>query len=170
MGQLITLDRSNIETNLTDHVLMLDTTKSQRFQCGGFFVNRNSPICIVTNQAQQASLKEALKSGVLMDITGKDYSASGVIGAISKAEKEGVLTADAINEQVGQPVLIGKDDQGRSYVIVPKDEEEYKAIQQELATNGFLRRPAPVTNTVHGLTSVFEEDLQLISAFEEELQ
>ena len=161
MSTIITLTEADVEGPLVDRVLMLDTSKSPRFQCFGFSVSRNAPIQVVPRHAQEVPIRRALAAGILIDITGKEeqYGSVGkIVGSIDKAVKSGAIT-DLGEQKVGPQILIGKDAQGASYIIIPKDEDDLKQMQEELRLNGFIRRERPKPEAVTGLSSVYEEDI-----------
>jgi hypothetical protein len=139
---------------------MLNTEKAPRFQCYGFSVTRNNPIQIVPAHAQEFPLRRALEAGILLDVTGKeDTRGNKIIAAIDKAIKAGTLTSVEEGEEAGPKALIGTDAKGNSYVIVPKDEEDYQRIQEELRLNGFIRREKPKSVDFTGLSAIYEQDL-----------
>jgi hypothetical protein len=51
--------------DLTGRFLALDVTRATKWQCGGFSVNTHTPIGVVTPQAQQMRLRQALIEGIL---------------------------------------------------------------------------------------------------------
>lgn len=158
--ELIVTPGSTPDGPLTDRVLMLNTEKATRFQCYGFSVTRNNPIQIVPAHAQEYPLRRALEAGTLLDVTGQeDTRTNKISAAIEKAIKAGNLSTVEEGEEAGPKAFIGTDAKGNSYVIVPKDEEEYQQIQDELRQNGFIRRKKPKPAEVTGLSAIYEEDL-----------
>jgi len=153
-----------INEPLAGRVLMLNTTKAPRFQCYGFFVTRNHPIETVPGFAQEGPIKAALSSGILLDITdSKDdivgSKVSQVLGEIDLAVKEGQLGPIKEGEEVSK-ILVGRDDKGNSYVIIPKDESDYERMQAELATTGSLRVEKPKQSSFTGLSAITIEDVE----------
>lgn len=148
------------EGPLTDRVLMLNTEKATRFQCFGFSVTRNNPIQIVPAHAQEIPLRRALDAKILLDITGKEDAARNkTVKAIDQAIKDGNITPVKETEVNAPKVLIGTDSKGQVYVIIPKDEEEYQQMQEELRLNGCIRRKKPKPADVTGLSAIYEEEL-----------
>lgn len=159
MSLIITPETTPADVSLVGRVLMLNTAVAPRFHCGGFSVSRNSPIQVVSRVAVEVQVRRALDAKILLDITGREDVQTGkTVGDIDKAIKDGNITKME-DEQVGPKCLIGTDSKGNSYVIMPKDEEEYESLQKELRENGFIRRQKPKTQNYSGLSSVYEEDL-----------
>jgi hypothetical protein len=61
--------RTIFDGDMTGRILALDVTRAKRWQCGGFSVSVNNPLGVVTGQAQQIRLREALIEGLLIDVT-----------------------------------------------------------------------------------------------------
>ena len=142
---------------------MLNTEKAKRFQCYGFAVSLNNPIQIVPQPQlyQEVPLRNALKEGILLDVTNMNSTPAAVdktVQAIDKAVQAGVI-AETIDEEVGLPVLMGKDAAGNSYIITPKDQADYERMQNELKETGHLRVEKPKRNQFVGLGAVYEEEL-----------
>jgi hypothetical protein len=109
---------------------MLNTAKTVRFQCYGFFVSRNHPVETVAAFASHDQLRAALKDGRLLDITGHEDAASGtskVLSAIDGAVKDGTIEPPAIQETESR-FFMGKDSRGNSYIIAPKDDADYERM------------------------------------------
>jgi hypothetical protein len=161
---IIGIEETNTDNTLplVGRVLMINTAKAHRFQCFGFFVSRNHPIETVPKDVQELPIRQALKEGKLLDITDNEELAnkkmSGVMGAIDEAIDQGNLDRPTQGEEVSK-ILMGKDAKGNSYVIIPKDEEDYKRMQVELETTGHIRMPKPKTSNYTGLSPIIIEDL-----------
>jgi len=168
MSSLIVLPESApvAEEPLAGKVLMLNTAVRPRFQCYGFCVTRNSPIQTVPAFAMEAPLRKALAEAVLMDVTGTGAAAGShakIIADIDKAVKAQTMSLVQEGEEIGPPVLMGTDAKGNSYVITPKDDEDYQRMLEEVRTTGSLRIEKPKAKaaaaSATGLTSIYEEDL-----------
>lgn len=168
MSSLITLAGAPAtDLPLAGRVLMLDTSKQAKFQCYQFFVSRNAPIQEVPRNAMEAPLREALAKGILMDITGTDAAGgalSKVVGEINRAVKDKTMSLVAEGEEIGPKVIVGKDNEGNSYMITPKDEADYNRMQAEIAATGKLRIEKP--KAAHpekfapmGFGRIYEEEL-----------
>lgn len=160
MSLILSLDAPPAPTvPLVGRALMLNTEKAPRFQCGGFLVSRNNPIQIVSPVSQELPLRQALFDGRLIDITGQsDAGALGGLNEVDKAVKDGTFVAgDHGAEET--PILMGKDNQGNSYMLTPKDPADYERMQAEIRETGHLRvaKPKPIQFT--GLSSIYEESV-----------
>lgn len=173
MSSLIILPGSTPkDTPLVDRVMMLDTNKAPKFQCFGFFVSRNSPIAIVTRDAQEGPIRTALEDGRLMDITGTRTEASGgfskMFNELDHAVKSKSMSPVQVGEEIGPRVIIGKDSNGNSYFITPKDEADYQRMQEEIRTTGTLRVEKPKHTTPSsipfGLSAIFEEEIATLNS------
>ena len=161
MSSIITLDSQSVAGPLTGRALMLNTTKAPRFQCYGFSVSRNNPIQTVPEFAQELPLRTALADGRLIDITGREDvgTTTKFITEIEKAVKQGNLTKVEDGEEVGPPLLVGKDSKGNAYFIIPKDYADYARMQAEIEATGSLRVEKPKSSHYTGLSSIYEEPL-----------
>jgi hypothetical protein len=168
MPSLIVLPESApvAEEPLAGKVLMLNTAVRPRFQCYGFCVTRNSPIQIVPAFAMEAPLRKALADKILLDVTGTDAAAGShakIIADIDKAVKAQTMSVVTEGEEIGPRVLMGTDEKGNSYVITPKDDEDYQRMLEEIQVTGKLRIPKPKAKeaaaATTGLTAIYEEDL-----------
>jgi hypothetical protein len=152
---------------------MLNTEKQVRFQCYGFSVTRNSPIQIVPAQCGEEQLRRALDAKILLDVTGREDAAGGldkIVSAIEKAVKADQMSAVKEGEEVGPPVLMGKDAKGNTYLITPRDEADYKRMQEEIRTTGTLRVEKPLGFRAadkampFGLSPIVTEDVAVLGA------
>ena len=101
--------------DLVGRILSLDVTVQKRYQCGGFAVSFNNPVGVVTPQAQQKQLRDAMARGILIDIT--DQKDKGL--EVNGTRQDSVTTADT-----GKRAYISIDPAGALMVVVPKDEED----------------------------------------------
>lgn len=115
--------------DLVGRVLALDVTRAKRWQCGGFSVSINNPLGVVTPQAQQYRLREALMLGTLIDVTEQHQ----------KGLKSDSIQQDPIQQaDTGRKAYITVDGSGALSVIIPKDEAEQVEREQALEKNGIL--------------------------------
>jgi hypothetical protein len=141
---------------------MLNTEKSSRFQCFGFSVSRNNPIQIVPNNAQELPLRKALTDKVLFDITsdnGAVRMGNSLVNEIDKAIQSKVITVME-GEEVVPRVLVGKDLQGNTYFITPKDADDYQRMMEEIKATGSVRVEKSKNQQFTGLSPIYQEELQ----------
>lgn len=170
MSSLIILPGASpaYEGPLAGRVLMLNTDKAPKVQSYGFIVTRNAPIQVVPATAQEGPLRAALADGRLTDVTGTEASAGAtgkIMSDIDKAVKARTMSLVKEGEEIGPRVMTGKDPQGNTYFITPKNEADYERMQEEIRTTGTLRveRPKPTSTPgsgiFGGLGRIYEEEL-----------
>ena len=100
------------------------------------------------------------------NVTGTDAAAGShakIIADIDKAVKAQTMSVVTEGEEIGPRVLMGTDEKGNSYVITPKDDEDYQRMLEEIQVTGKLRIPKPKAKeaaaATTGLTAIYEEDL-----------
>jgi hypothetical protein len=164
MNLITSIEAPDPNVPLEGRVLMLNTDKAPRFNCYGFTVSRNNPIQIVPKFAQEIPLRKALADGLLLDITSNEDLAAktGIhkqLSEIDSAVKSGTFSINQDSEEAGKQILVGKDSKGNSCVIIPKDDEDYKRMQEELKTTGHLRVEKPKVNNFNILSPIQIDDI-----------
>jgi hypothetical protein len=121
--------RAVFQGDLVGRVLALDVTRSKRFQCGGFSVNVHNPVGVVALAAYQPQIREALLTGILIDVSDQH----------SKGLTIGGTRQDSIQqEDTGRKAYITIDAAGAMSVMIPKNKTDQKKKEKDLAKNGIL--------------------------------
>jgi hypothetical protein len=125
----INIDKIDMDqVDLIGHLLMLNMDIASHFSCGGFQVSRRYPTHTITPQTQMGPVRQALKAGKLIDITGTD-----IRGGIKT--KHGEASALQVTD-TGKRAYIGQDGKGNTFVIAPKTKKEQKRIEKLIKTTG----------------------------------
>lgn len=115
--------------DLVGRILSLNTLVAKTFSCGGFSVNYNRPIAVVTPSSQQPSLKRGLLEGKLIDVT--DQNTDGLnLGGARQTSPNSVDT--------GETVYVTVDQNGGMMIAIPKDQEEKAKFELMIAQSGVL--------------------------------
>lgn len=139
------------QDNLVGHLLSLGT--ANKFTCIGFMLSR--PFNVVTavdERADQVALKTALADGRLIDVTGHS-SKQGL-----DLKKLGGALGKTDESDTRLKIFTTIDEQGRRVIILPKDENEQKAFELELATTGKIKPRSGETSI--SMTAVTEVSVE----------
>lgn len=117
--------------DLLGHTLMVNTSVTRVYQCGGFSVGPGHPTCLVTEQTQMAQVKRALAEGKLIDVTGTDIVKHGL-------KRPGGQMSKLDMEETGQVAYVGTDLVGNTYIVTPKNKTHQKKIERELKKTGTI--------------------------------
>jgi hypothetical protein len=110
-------------TQLIGKLLMLNGAIAPKFQCGGFSVNPSRMVDVVTERTQLMPIKIALENGILIDVSSNSLVTKGF-------ELKNSSTSNVREEDTDKKAFVGRDEFGRMFVIVPKDDEEKKKLDQ----------------------------------------
>jgi hypothetical protein len=114
---------------LVGRLLSLNTRTTKVFTCGGFSVNYNRPIAIVTPESQQASIKRAMAEGKLIDVTDQNTNGLNLGGANQSKPKL---------SDTGETAFITVDKNGGMMIAIPKDKAEQNEFEDMIAKSGVL--------------------------------
>jgi hypothetical protein len=117
-------------TDLIGRIISLNLQNCKRFQCGGFSLSPARPFAVVEPSSQQASIRQGLLDGRLVDITDQNIKGMEIAGTAHSP-------AQVLDEK-GKRVYLQVNVDGSLTVIAPKDEEEEILREAELASNGVL--------------------------------
>lgn len=131
--------------DLCGRTIGLNLSVCRKFTCRGFFLSSTRPAAMVDPEADQLAIRTGLLDGRLVDIT--DAASHGLSMAGASHTRTGV-------EDTGKKFYYGRDEQGRLFVVIPKDEADAAAIEKEIAETGTLRRNCEAAANFSGITTV----------------
>lgn len=149
------INKNTAPTNLVGRLLMLNVALVSgpvpKFQCGGFLVNSRRMIEIVTESSQQEPIRRAIESGLLIDVTDSEIAKKGF-------ELKNSSTSRIQSEDTDKKAFVSKDKLGRMIIAVPKDDDERKDFEKQIAENGYLELNPEESEEFTGFTGVIEEE------------
>jgi hypothetical protein len=117
--------------DLEGRILSLNTLNAKVFSCGGFSVNYNRPIAIVTKGCEQTSIRRGLAEGKLIDVTDQNVDGLNLGGARHTKPK---------HTDTGETAFITVDRNGSIMIAIPKDKKEQQQFEDSMAkSDGILR-------------------------------
>jgi hypothetical protein len=140
-------------SQLVGKLLMLNGAIAPKFQCGGFSVNPSRMVDVVTQNTQLIAVKIALDSGILIDVSSNSLVTKGF-------ELKNSSTSNVQEEETDKKAFVGRDALGRMFVIVPKDDEERKKFEQQLAETGSIDFNPSKSDNFTGFSPIVEEELK----------
>jgi hypothetical protein len=115
--------------DLVGRILALNTLVTKTFSCGGFSVNYNRPMAVVTTSSQQQQLKRGLLEGKLIDVTDQNKDGLNLGGARQTKPNA---------EDTGETVFVTVDQNGGMMIAIPKDQEQKEEFEKMIAKSGVL--------------------------------
>lgn len=116
--------------DLTNRIISLDLTRAKAWQCGGFAVNFNCPVAVVSPKASHERIRQALLEGILIDITDQPNAGMTLKGTSTSATK--------IEDAGLHKVYLTVDASGGVAVMIPKDDAEQEKCEEVLANGGVV--------------------------------
>lgn len=123
--ELLSFERED----LVGRILALNTLVAKTFSCGGFSVNYNRPMAVVTTSSQQTQLKRGLLEGKLIDVT--DQNKDGL-------NLDGAHQTKPSHTDTGETVYITVDQNGGMMIAIPKNQEEKEEFEKIIQKSGVL--------------------------------